>query len=708
VATPIFPAFDEEKFNRLWQRRPTPVLRAAAMSADHATINDLLARADEITIQRSEAEHEAKNHAARERLRANDLELPPAGDWITNPYHVGGIELWPAVRDTIVEIIESKANIIILRGGTFSAKSFIAEQLIKRSIAEIGCVRRPHSYLGPLSRTTDLWVQLMHRKMSDARDEMLSKLRASIIDAGWFREHFAPQKMAYNLGVGVTHLRFPTVLVKPVATAAGSLVGRNLFAFWASEANEYDVVEGSSRAHTGGTYDAGLAVFEEAFTRMKRFHRPLVPPIRYIFDSTERYEGDLLARLSASLPELGIQSIVIQRSQWEVKPGALKGPFFDFAKPVKGKRGEIVETEGRRAELLSDRREIVPVPVGDENEYLIAAKMSPDDFARNLGGWPVDAIGRYIDNPDHLARCVREREIYLEGLRLGVDPARAMQDEFLPGSSAIDWTKLARFDEATGAWSPLVLPNAPRAIHFDLAAGGKSGQDYIGMSMGCQIERIGNLPRVWYDFALRLLRDGERYDYERVRAFVEDLRRHGFRICLVTFDSFQSFDFQQILRGWGYQVEQISMVRTIDGYTAFSAGYRAGLALLPVWESSIAFEELVQLERKHVNNREVIEHRPKRHDDVAQAIAAVYWQLHLRNGLSVGAPVGGRAVHPSVLERKIAEATSRTWDQTTEVPQAAKDAIERKRAIIMRKLQREKTREYQAHIERLRARGVRI
>ena len=74
-------------------------------------------------------------------------------------------------------------------------------------------------------------------------------------------------------------------------------------------------------------------------------------------------------------------------------------------------------------------------------------------------------------------------------------------------------------------------------------------------------------------------------------------------------------------------------------YFIVSTGRGEGMPGLSPHENEAVLEELVQLERKIISGKEVVEHRPKRHDDVAQAVAAVYWQLKIRGGMMVGAPM---------------------------------------------------------------------
>lgn len=702
------PQVDRARLERFVSRRPNPSRRASLHAADEEAAQSLLDHADELTLRSIEQQSEHARESALARAMEKDRPIVSIGEWVSNPYYTGRIDLWPAVKDAFVEIYEQGPTIVLFRGGAGTAKSFLSALLLLRAAYEIGSIANPHGRLGNFSAIAPLKMALMHQSHDRARVKQLGTLAGMVRTAGWFQEHFAAQRLAYSPGVNVSHLEFGrTLRIDPVKCDPQTIVSDDLVGMHATEMNEYAIVEGSVKNRGGEqTYDVGWRVFRSALERIRsRFSAPYHRAVKFCFDSAERYEGDVTSRIHEALPKLGIPHVVVQRSNWEMRPGRNRGPWFVFAKPVKGKRGEVVSTKERRAQLREEGRQVVRVPRGAEDEILRAAQDNPDEFSVQQGGWPTDAIGRWIDDAAVFDRCDRARALHLLELGIQRDPVEAFPEKWLLGHSAPDWA-VACEKGPDGVYRPRVLPQARRIAHFDLAS---TGKDYVGFAVGALLDVREGRPVVWYDARVRFLKPGPEYDFKVLRAIFREFRQHGFQFHLLTFDSHQSYEFATDMREEMVRVEQASLERTMDGWKSFRPGLTSGQALLPLGEDSVAREELSQLERRIEKGKEVVRHRPGGHDDEIQACAAVYWQIETHVSELRARPAQVSKASPSwELEERIDRALRQLDNRTERPTPGAIDETERKLAKARRKLDREAAQELRAKAGVLRKRGLRF
>lgn len=605
--------------------------RLSSHYADNAAAGALLRVADELRAQQASLEANAASQAAMERLRSQDLPIISAAEWVSNPYYTGGFEIWPKIRDLFIEIVETKKTFIVLRGSAGWGKTTLVRLLALRSAYEIGCYAAPHSTIGQFSPWRPLRITFMSVDKDKAREHLFDPFAAMVRRSNWFSEHYRAQNRLYNntgfnfLAMSRPGAKDPSLRISPDPTTPDEIVGDDVVSAFLTECNKYEYVETSKRARQDGSsrvYDVAMAIYRELLARLTtRFQVPYEPCVRMVFDSSERYDEDFVSRLVRELPLTGIPFGIYGFSNWQTRPGQDTAPYFWFAKPRRGVPAEVVESEERRAQLLELGREIITVPEGREQANLKLARQMPDDFAQNHVGCPTDAVSRFIGDPESIDRCRDARVRWLlENNLVGV--RSAVPDRFLLDYTPIDWAALCRMDE-NGISRPLVLPYTKRFAHFDLAT---SGDDFVGFAVGCPAGYLDDRPLVWIDLALRIERQDKEYDFEKLRQLIADLTQNGFSFEQISFDSWQSFDFgQQLEQGYRVRVERISLHADIDGYMALRNALYQQRVLLDA--NSVLTTELVQLERRIINGKEKVNHRAGGHDDVADAVAGVVWEV---------------------------------------------------------------------------------
>jgi len=637
-------ALKREPITEPWERQRVEVLEAELLAGLDRAIDDA-------RLRQKEKLNETEREQLLEKRRSQNAPNVPPAEWIGSAYYRGELNVWPAVKDLFVEIVEGGYNVIVLRGSAGWAKTTLGRLLLLRSLHEAGNYASVHREIGPLSSAIPLRIPLVHKKVEKAREALLDPIVTLIRSAGWFRDNFQPPKRIYGpAGHETRSLAFfkpgnpaPIVTMRPTITRPDSIIGDDLLAIHLSECNSFDVVEDSKRSRDEAEkeYDVAEKIWRELRVRLlTRFHKPLAPPVRVILESSERYHGDFLDRISKDLERHAFKAIVIRRSNWDTPPGKLKGPWFDFAIPRRGERGEVVDTDERKRFLVDAGREIIRCPQGEIGEYLAEARADPEEFVRSVAGYPTDAIRPWLHDLDAIDRCAEARVKFLADaeerwkrenmrrvVRMGETPPMrelraAAAETFLLGYSRIDWSALSHRPGYSAFDIPRVLPDAPRFIHIDLA---DTGEDFVGFAMGCVAGERSDGPVIWFDLILRIDKPpGAEHDIDGVRQLVEQLRDHGFTIQQVSFDRYQSSHIVQILRDRGFSVERLSVHRTDEAYKTLRAAIVSGRALFEA--SADLKRELAEIERKDKGTRTIVEHRKGGHDDAPDAMAGVVWQ----------------------------------------------------------------------------------
>jgi len=220
-------------------------------------------------------------------------------------------------------------------------------------------------------------------------------------------------------------------------------------------------------------------------------------------------------------------------------------------------------------------------------------------------------------------------------------------------------------------WRPKVNPKARRFIHIDPGISGNAA----GFVMGhvshyeerkrvrvVQVIDVGTgekktvrepysetLPVIWIDLILRIVPPpGGEIILNDVRQLIYDLRGLGFRIGLITKDTYQSKDMEQILIERGYRVEDLSVDTSIEPYS------RLKMALyesrVKGYEHPTLIAELKGLEKNKKKNK--IDHRTHGSKDVSDSLAGVIFNCETRVIAEPVAPSLGEVESPYDEEMK--------------------------------------------------------
>lgn len=526
--------------------------------------------------------------------------------FLKDPYYLGIIdELYPRLVDDLLELFDpgSRYFLVLLGGSIGWGKSTFAEVVMARIIYEVSCYRNPQRVYG-MMESDKMFFANVSVTLSQAKRVVFEGLKGKIKKSEYFRKVFPYQEFA-------AELRFPNNILVAAATQA-QVLGMNTFSAIMDEANFMTVTEGSASMKLKGRrlYDQAEVIFQALYRRMEtRFMKRGILPGKLIAISSAQYPDDFMERkieMYRGNPHAFIRNYAV----WETVPSVrfLGETFRVFFNRETG-MGRIAE-EGEKP---SDEEEVIDnIPI----EYRHDFEVDIEGSLRDLAGRSTAAIEPFIMRRDKIyAMCDPTRRhgysLYETTLRDG---------GYLLKDVLCDWYE--ERDEAgnliRSGWRPKVNPKARRVIHIDPAL----SMDSCGFIMGHvshweERKRVRvvqvidpvsgekrltrevyseNLPIIWIDLILRIVPppNGE-IILADVRQLIFDLSSIGFRIGLITMDSFQSRDTMQMLAGRGYRVEELSVDTNIEPYN------RLRLALyedrILAYTHDVLIRELKGLER---------------------------------------------------------------------------------------------------------------
>lgn len=255
-------------------------------------------------------------------------------------------------------------------------------------------------------------------------------------------------------------------------------------------------------------------------------------------------------------------------SQWDVKPGNYsKEKFYVFV--GNSKAGSRILTPGEEKLYPENSPNVIAVPLNLYSTF----KYDLNSAIRELAGIATVGQNLLFEDPlivssmwDHSRKSYFVNDTIEIGLR-----NQTQISEFLNIDEV--YTDLG-FSKI-----PKHYPDMLRTIHLDLS----KSNDLTGITM-CGVSAIkeyvskdnfGNLtvksliPEIFVDFTIGIkAAPGDQIDYEKIQRFINYLKKTGFRIHLISFDTYQSVSPMQMLIKDGFNVINVSTVRNDVTYMA--------------------------------------------------------------------------------------------------------------------------------------------
>lgn len=550
-------------------------------------------------------------------LRREIYKTPPVSPevFMLSKYYLGKKgHVYPGVLEAFCELNSGQYNRAILTGGTGSGKSTIVNGSILYQIYLLSRMHDPHKTfrLDPASEILTV-IQSIDRSSAEVQ---YKRVRTLIEHSDYFKEKFPFDSKRKSDIIFKNRIE-----IIPVSGNTEAIIGRNVYQAHMNEVNFMEIVSSSKKNIDGGIYDQAWALYNSVSDRRtNRFTvRNKVNGMLYL-DSSKRYPGqftDILEReVHEDLEKYGkSETYIFDRRVWETKP---EGTFTDWFFVFKGddtRKPKVVEEEDIAKYSEDDQEKYI-----DKGPLVFKKSFIRDPYTtlRDAFGWSTLAKHPYIPDIESLAKCFRADHPSIFSLE----------------SAVLDTGQLTVVKTAIEA--ALKRGTYPRWCHIDLSRTGDAtgfvvgGIDkFVKMDRGDAIEI---LPRIVIDGALAINPPpGGEIIFSKVRNLLYTLRDvMGLPIKWVTFDTWQSDDSEQTLRGRGFITGKQSMDKTPCVPYDITKNALCDDRVL-ISDYSLLFNELRGLEKDPKTGK--VDHTSISTKDIADSLGAVIYRLTMRSEL---------------------------------------------------------------------------
>jgi hypothetical protein len=441
-----------------------------------------------------------------------------------------GKHTWPVIQSDLKNIFSGGYQQAILLEGIGSGKSHTSAIALAYMVYRTLCLRNPQAFY-QLSPDSNIAFMNMSTSASQARKIVFGRASSMIQNCKWFKDRgYLPNPNK------TSELELPKgIYVLPGSSSETAPLGFDLLGAVIDEAAfMVDTKTSNKRSSELGEHNVAEEIFNNIVRRIES--RYLNQGLLIVI-SSPRYKGDFISK---KYEEAKVNKTIYarRRATFDCKPkSSYSGKRFviDIEKkelmydPTK----ELVQTDDSN-KFYKNNPKWLTVPL----EYLNSAKANLLKFLRDI-----------------CAIASRTADPYILNYKVWEEKAQ-------------ESTLVHPFIDATWKFEPWFKGNGRvGAVHVDLATG-KVGNDACGIALACLDPKDKKKYQIPFMAQLRSL-NGKEIDFGRVREIIVNLRSLGFRICKVTYDGWESLDSRQQLEKLGFEVEYLSLDRTMEPYDTY-------------------------------------------------------------------------------------------------------------------------------------------
>lgn len=516
----------------------------------------------------------------------------------------GECKLYPYWENKLKELfpdnITTSVNNLILSGARGLGKSEIAITVMLYIMYRVMCLKNPLEYFG-LKPTEKIAFSFMNITEALAYDIGVSKFQNTIQMSPWFMEKgtmSGKKDLVWNP---------PSYINIIIGSQPRHVIGQ------ATLANFFDEISFIPTQDIEKQKARAIDMVDTAVGGMKtRFTRNGKNPGIVILASSKRSEKSFLEEhMKRKAVSEGDNTIIVDEAVWNIKP---KGTYSDK---------KFYVAVGNR--FLTS--EVIPDNVTDLDSY------------RNKGyrliQVPIDLRPDFIDDIDR-ALCdfagisSSQLSTYISGVRFSECKTTDYQNPFVKdiievGNAPDDKTQYWDFFDLSKV--PLELKYKPLYVHLDMSiSGDKTG--IAGTWIRGKKPSGPNEPSskdLFYQLAFNVsikAPKGYQVSFEKNRQFIRWLRDNGFRVKVISCDTFQSYDLLQQLKAEKFNTEIVSVDRVNSEHVCVPYQHFKNV----IYENRIKIydkcdlltEEITALERN--NNTGKVDHPENGSKDSADAV----------------------------------------------------------------------------------------
>ena len=516
----------------------------------------------------------------------------------------GECKLYPYWENKLKELfpdnITTSVNNLILSGARGLGKSEIAITVMLYIMYRVMCLKNPLEYFG-LKPTEKIAFSFMNITEALAYDIGVSKFQNTIQMSPWFMERgtmSGKKDLVWNP---------PSYINIIIGSQPRHVIGQ------ATLANFFDEISFIPTQDIEKQKARAIDMVDTAVGGMKtRFTRNGKNPGIVILASSKRSEKSFLEEhMKRKAVSEGDNTIIVDEAVWNIKP---EGTYSDK---------KFYVAVGNR--FLTS--EVIPDNVTDLDSY------------RNKGyrliQVPIDLRPDFIDDIDR-ALCdfagisSSQLSTYISGVRFSECKTTDYQNPFVKdiievGNAPDD--KIQYWDFFDLSRVPLELKYKPLYVHLDMSiSGDKTG--IAGTWIRGKKSSGPNEPSskdLFYQLAFNVSiksPKGYQVSFEKNRQFIRWLRDNGFRVKIISCDTFQSYDLLQQLKAEKFNTEIVSVDRVNSEHICVPYQHFKNV----IYENRIKIydkcdlltEEITSLERN--NNTGKVDHPENGSKDSADAV----------------------------------------------------------------------------------------
>jgi hypothetical protein len=573
-------------------------------------------------------------------LKQDYDEIPVSVEkFLDDPYYMGlaGRLLYPKWREEVLLVLDAGNRITewIVTGGIGSGKSYACRMALAYKLYLLTCMKSPQEFY-LLASFTKIYFAFFNVNKILAEEGNYREFTQMLQTSPYFRSICKkPVRQSKWSWETVTDLILPKNLGFVLGSNVTHALGHAVYGGLLDEANFEKGNRSNPAVDTGKGKMYNL--YEQVRSRLtSRFQRMGEVAGLLCIASSKFHETDFLEKHIAKVksdPGTYISNYAV----WETKHD------WDDSK-----RFYVVTGDSHHRPSIHDERpndsdvhgRIVEVPV----DFRLDFEKDIDVALRDKAGVATYGLFPFITAREKVHECIntsRSHPYDVDTVFLSV------HDKLEPGENGplIDGFKktsvLRRVDEIRDRWNPIHHPFMPRYIHVDLA----KNQCAAGFSMGCpyDIKKVQRKDkddtvyrsqdyRIFIDMMIRIeAKLGSEIDFSHIVAFIEYLRRVGYPIEKVTFDTYQSVHSLQMLSKAGFKTGNVSMDRTTGPYMALKAAIYDGRI------DYYAYEPFVrEITRIHYDSkRGKVDHVEGESKDVSDCVAAVTYSIMQDNDIPI-------------------------------------------------------------------------
>jgi hypothetical protein len=513
--------------------------------------------------------------------------------FVTDPYYLGlkiGVKgglftRWMEIlEDVFPTPIHTRYPYLVFSGAIGIGKSFVSLIIAKYMLHRLDCLDDMYASLG-IAKNKEVYFDFVHTNTTNAYNTFIYPMRPENQTSPYFNNLYSNHPIKWIID----------------GEQSNNTIGKDVIFYCFSEAN------------FAKNKEKMRLKINDGFTRLKSRFASVLPYWGVIIIDTSARDDSSLADDFIQNNYLGSQVKVVRDSQWEFKkciPGLYfnHGSFWVYAGDAINTPFIITDKEKQITDRMDPDR-VIEVP----NELKSDFQTDITKALQDLAGISTRSTNKYLEDPTNFMKCIKFPSLNKDVIQVEFNDI---------GDKILNHLQDAIFR---------IPRDRTIFIHLDLGI----TSDYTGMAVGYfdrWVEYDGKevkQPVFTIPVAVAISRyKGQQTSILHIYNFIMDLRKMGYQIGYVTFDTYQSRQLEQDLERENIPVKFQSVDKTDTAHNYFKNMVSRLLVELP--ENQRMINEFLELERSghKYDHPKVSMYGGPGHKDISDAVVGVVHSIY--------------------------------------------------------------------------------